>query len=103
MFTRPQGIAFKNPSQEACGTGLASRLAGPAGRSITKAVIQIGSKLPRSPKNGGTGCVAGPQRLAHRRSPAVAGPALAGLDQFSPAVRGRPIAWVPRPFQSLSI
>ena len=55
MFTRPQRIALKNRSQEACGIGLASRLAGPAGRSIKKAVLQTGSKLPRSPKAAGLG------------------------------------------------
>lgn len=61
MFTRPQGIAFKNLSQEACGTDwrasllVASRLAGPAGRSFTKAVIQIGSRLPRSPQTAALG------------------------------------------------
>ena len=55
MFTWPQGIAFKNLSHKAYGTGLASRLAGPAGRSISKAVIQIGSKLPLTPKAAALG------------------------------------------------
>ena len=50
MFTRPQGIALKNRSQEACGRGLASRLAGPAGRRITRAAIQTPSKLLCTPK-----------------------------------------------------
>ncbi len=61
VFTRPQGIALKNLSHKACGTDwqasllVVSRLAGPAGRSITKAVIQIGSKLLRSPKAAALG------------------------------------------------
>ncbi len=56
MFTRPQGIAIENRSHEACGIDwpasllVASWRAGPAGRSITKAVLQIGSKLSPSPK-----------------------------------------------------
>ena len=55
MFTRPQGIALKKLSHKACEAALASRLAGPASRSITKAVTQIGSKLPRSPKTAALG------------------------------------------------
>ncbi len=40
----------RNSSQEVRGNGPASRLARPAGRSITQAAIQISSKLPRGPK-----------------------------------------------------
>lgn len=55
MFTPTQGIALKNLSHKACGAGRPSRSAGSAGRSITKAVIQIGSRLPRSPKTAALG------------------------------------------------
>lgn len=50
MFRWAQGIAVKNPSHQARGTGPASRLAGPAGGSIGKTVLQIGSTQPRSAK-----------------------------------------------------
>ena len=55
VFTQAQGISLQNLSQRASGTGLANRLAGSAGRDITKAVIQIGSKLLRSPKTAALG------------------------------------------------
>ncbi len=57
MFTRPQGIAFKNLPQEACGTGwqpsllVASRLAGPAGRRIAGTRLPIDFKPSRSVKS----------------------------------------------------
>ncbi len=50
MFTRPQGITSKNLSQEACGTDRAIQLAGSVSRDITKATLQVGSKLLRRPK-----------------------------------------------------
>ena len=71
MFTRPQGVALENLSQQARGTGLASRLAGPAARSITKTVIQMGSKLSPRPKTATLGAsligILSGRRLSGRR------------------------------------
>ncbi len=55
MITWPRGIAFENLSQKASRTGLPSRLAGSAGRGITKTVLQLGSRLSRSPKSAALG------------------------------------------------
>ncbi len=50
MITWPQGIASENLSQRPSRTGLPSRLAGTAGRGIAKTLLQLGSRLSRSPK-----------------------------------------------------
>ena len=50
VFTRPQGIEFENLSQEACGIGLANRLASPPGRSVTRPGMQIGVGCHAAPK-----------------------------------------------------
>lgn len=55
MLARPQAIALGRTFQEAHGSGLASQLAVAAGRPFTKAVSQIGSKLPRSPTTAALG------------------------------------------------
>lgn len=50
MTTWPQGVAFEHPSQARCRNRSATRLAGSARRSITKAVPQVASAPLGTPK-----------------------------------------------------